>query len=121
MTISARRSWCRQGGGILPLARPAGDGAPLWLSVRFFRREIEELRAEFVASLEGREIEPKSLSAVPASDRRHRNRESVKLNLAREAAIEIWPPNGVAPKSLGENRIHQLILDQLRKRPDLKE
>ena len=75
---------------------------------------------KFVAQLDGHETEPESLPAVPTSEKQHRNRKSVKLDLAREAAIEIWPPQGVAPRSFSEDRIHQQILNQLRKRPDLK-
>jgi hypothetical protein len=104
MTISVRRPWCRQGGGPFPRgAFGEGDGAPVGLSLRFFRQDIEGLKPEFVAQIEGREIEPKSAPATQMAGKKGRQRSSPKADDVREVASKLWP-DGV-PKDLANDRI----------------
>jgi hypothetical protein len=67
---------------------------PVWRNVRFLRHEIEGARADFLAALEGREIEPDTLPVLPPQRKRRQSMqaeiEQFLAKLSQENAPVWW-------------------------------
>jgi hypothetical protein len=107
------------GWGTLCRSLLGGVHQTVWRNVRFLRHEIEGLKAEFVAQIEGREIEPKSALAMQMAGNKRRQRASPKTDEAREVARKLWP-DGI-PKDLANDRIVSAVLIHLNRKKDLPE
>jgi hypothetical protein len=56
-----------------------------------------------------------SSASMPASIPKKRTDRSWKLNLSHAAAVNLWPPDGIAPADMGPGEIERQVIDRVQK------